>query len=399
MDKITVNFLKLNHIDNTYTNVMDFQNIQNRDSYFQSNVKKSFSLNLKDDPLITSITLPVNHTEINGFNYLFLVSENNKKLFFFILNYTHTTPNATTINIQLDAFTTYQFDFKLINSYVDRCHVARWNGDIPTQNTIDENISLSDYIQDSNETIYTYNNGLIIASTTPLGLCPDFNKPSEGGSPGSGENGLITQSGFRFLKGYEAFAANPLYMSGENFQTVGYGTIEQNTTYFNNHKPFPCSEQKASEIMAERLTNDFGKRLRSQLASDGIHDKITNNQFDALLSLCYNCGSNAALNDDTSPYYLIKRDPNNTHIREWWEKFYIKGGFPPVELPGLVARRKAEADIYCNNVYELRDILIAVDVGGGIGGYDGVVTDNNGNGFIPPILPKSKNIINIIQEV
>lgn len=394
-----INLLKLNHIDNTYNNIMDFENIASRNNYFNSKIEKTFNLNLKDDPTISSITLPVNHTEINYCNYLFLTDESNNNLYFFILSYEHKTPSNTTIYIQLDVYTTYQFDIRLLPSFVERCHVPRWTGDIPTPNTIDEGISLNEYILDSSEVITSFNDGLVISSTTPLGVCPDISIPSEGGTPGGGgNNGIITKSGFRFLKGYEAFASKPLYMNNESFKTVGYGSIE-GSTYYNQHLP-SCSEQKASEIMADRLINDFGKSLSNQLKADNIADKINGNMFDSLLSLCYNCGAYAVFNDSTSPYLLIKQDPFNKSIETIWQNFYIKGGNPLVELEGLKLRRKAETNIYFNKTYEMRDILIAVDIGGGIGGYDGIITDNRGDGFIPSNLPDLKgNILNLEIEV
>lgn len=398
-----INLLKLNHIDNTYQNTMDFSSTASRDDYFASKVGHTFEVNINDDAIIDNITLTINHKTINHYNYLYFTDSTNKTLYYFIINHEFKTLTTTLLHIQLDVFTTYQFDFKLLPSYVERCHVPRWNNDVPTKETIDEGISLNEYELSTIQTITTYNDGLIIASTQPLGVCPGFhvNTPSGGGgSTGGPTNGYITKSGFRFLKGYEAYTNEGLYLGGEHFKTVGYGSIE-GTQYYEEHKPFPVSEQKSATIAANRIINDFGKTLSDRLKQDNIISKINYNQFDAMVSTCYNCGASAFLNDETSPYQLIKNNVSDPNIRTTWEKFYIKGYVDGVlvELPGLIARRKAEADIYLSKIYEFRDILKIVNNGNGIGVYDGIVTDNRGDGYIPDFLPNNTPIIEIIKEV
>ena len=70
-------------------------------------------------------------------------------------------------------------------------------------------------------------------------------------------------------------------------------------------------------------------------------DKVNENQFSALCSFTYNLGA-YALKAST----LLKRinvDPNDTSITAQFEKWVFANG---KKLPGLVARRKAEAELY-----------------------------------------------------
>jgi lysozyme len=66
---------------------------------------------------------------------------------------------------------------------------------------------------------------------------------------------------------------------------------------------------------------------------------LTQNQFDALVSITMNLGPGGA----SFILNLVKANPNNPAIRTEWVK-YVKGG--GVILPGLVRRRKEEIDIY-----------------------------------------------------
>ena len=116
--------------------------------------------------------------------------------------------------------------------------------------------------------------------------------------------------------------------------------------------------------------------------------------FDAMCSLAYNTGlgsasgKNGFLHAPTSPWQSIKIDPTNFNtIRNVWESFAVTSASTGETLSGLVKRRKAEANVYCNGEYEIRSIGIYKDDGNGAGVLSGTVTDNDGNGYIPSNLP------------
>lgn len=76
---------------------------------------------------------------------------------------------------------------------------------------------------------------------------------------------------------------------------------------------------------------------------------LNQNQFDALVDFAYNCGSDIDI--DTTPEGLgdstllkkVLANPNDPTIAAEFAKWNKGGG---VVLPGLVKRRKAEADLY-----------------------------------------------------
>lgn len=100
-------------------------------------------------------------------------------------------------------------------------------------------------------------------------------------------------------------------------------------------------------------------------------------QFDALVSLAYNCGTGVILNNN-SLTRAIKANPNDeSSIRAIWEKFYTSSN--GVTLNGLIARRKQECNMYFGKSYEVRKIAL-INSNGGISGN---VLENGGNGWLP----------------
>jgi lysozyme len=72
---------------------------------------------------------------------------------------------------------------------------------------------------------------------------------------------------------------------------------------------------------------------------------VNQNQFDALVSFCYNLGI-GAFNSSTLKKKVIA-NPGDLSIRDEfmkWNKARVKGVL--TELKGLTNRRKAEADLY-----------------------------------------------------
>ena len=76
----------------------------------------------------------------------------------------------------------------------------------------------------------------------------------------------------------------------------------------------------------------------------------------------------------------IAKDPaNEAKTRPIWQKFYVTSG--GTQLPGLVARRKEECNMFFNKRFEVRSIA-KINSSGNI---SGTVTENNGNGWLPQV--------------
>jgi lysozyme len=144
----------------------------------------------------------------------------------------------------------------------------------------------------------------------------------------------IASKGLDLIKSFEGLRLKP-YLCSANVPTIGYG----NTFYENKAKvtlkDSAITEQRAVELLAWSLKG-FEQYVDSYCV-----DTITQNQFDALVSFCYNLGP-ANLKSST----LLKKvnaNPNDPTIRAEFLKWNKAGGRA---LAGLTRRRTAEADLY-----------------------------------------------------
>jgi lysozyme len=124
------------------------------------------------------------------------------------------------------------------------------------------------------------------------------------------------------------------YKCPASIYTIGYGTIR-----YPDGKPVKEGEEISLYRAESLLTYDVNK-FASQ-----IKVNVNQNQFDALVSFCYNLGI-GAFNSSTLKKKVIA-NPGDPSIREEfmkWNKARVKGVL--TELKGLTNRRKAEADLY-----------------------------------------------------
>jgi len=77
---------------------------------------------------------------------------------------------------------------------------------------------------------------------------------------------------------------------------------------------------------------------REHIIAQNIKGQLNQNQFDALVSHIYNTGGSQTI------YNMINKGVDEMVIHEWWCSHYIQGDGKI--LPGLVKRRKEEADLF-----------------------------------------------------
>lgn len=341
----TIYLLNMGFLDINYDNVIDFENEQSRKQYFANKNKRSFTINTKVDSITTSITLKANLSELSTFDYVYIPS-NDKDYFYFIVNKEQINDDHTAIHLQCDVFTTYQFDITFLDSFVDRCHVNRWDGDIPTRHTIDEGLDYGEVIQlDDKEKVYDFKDTVIIASSVPIGevevgtATPSLPGVGGGGSP---ENGIISKRGFIYIKQEEAFAPYPFDVEGNGMPTAGYGTHSTyQATMYEKLKPFPTTEVKASKVLDEMITNNFARPIRDLINDNGIDIRtVPSNQFDVWVSIGFNYGLGGLQkrqawkhfltnpNDTETIANLIAQEPANNNRRKREAKIYLNGTYP-----------------------------------------------------------------------
>ena len=140
--------------------------------------------------------------------------------------------------------------------------------------------------------------------------------------------------GIELIKSFEGFEGRP-YLDAVGVPTIGYGA-----TYYPGGRKVKMSDTPITEPEAVELLKNM-LSVYEDAVSDNVRSNINQNQFDALVSFAYNLGG-GALKSST----LLKRvnaNPNDPDIRNQFGKWVKAGGRT---LPGLVRRRKAEADLY-----------------------------------------------------
>ena len=131
------------YLDTSYTNVIDFENAQNREEFFIKQTKKTVRTNFKYDNNRTFITVNGNFEDLKIYDYLWYKNYN-RAWFYFITHHEMITENNTRLYIELDVFTSYMFSYSFMPTFIDRMHVPRWNGDMPTYNIEDEGVSIGE---------------------------------------------------------------------------------------------------------------------------------------------------------------------------------------------------------------------------------------------------------------
>ena len=144
----------------------------------------------------------------------------------------------------------------------------------------------------------------------------------------------ISDKGVDLIKQFEGFSSKP-YLCPAKICTIGYGA-----TFYQNSKKITMADKPITEKEAIELLKFMLARFEQYVDSYCV-DTLTQNQFDALVSFCYNVGP-ANLKAST----LLKKvnaNPNDETIREELKKWNKGGG---KVLKGLTRRREAEANLY-----------------------------------------------------
>ncbi len=372
------------------------------------------------------ITINEEFNSTKLYDYLWYKDKQNRSWYYFITAHELVTEKNTRLYLELDVFTSYMFSYEFMPTFIDRMHVPRWNGDIPTYNMENEDIEIGEYIQIEdpisymfsyefmptfidrmhvprwngdiptynmeNEDIeigeyiqiedpidlYTMQDSVIVASSVPIGYVqkPNGTGGSSGGSSGSSwQNGKLSSQGFRFIKGFEGFAPSKYQDSG-GYWTIAYGVTAHGEPSIYNElvSESPITEERAAKVSYDLKNSNYGSKILNAVKNLGC---TTQYQFDALCSLAYNCGTGVITKSNSLTNAIAKDPTDEETIRPIWEKFYITSN--GVQLPGLVARRKQECNMFFNKEFEKRSIGLI----NSSGVVSGTVTENNGDGWLP----------------
>ena len=143
----------------------------------------------------------------------------------------------------------------------------------------------------------------------------------------------ITQELIDLMKQWEGFSATAYKGNGEKYYTIGYGH------YGSDVKPGDVwTESHAEQVMVAQL-EDFGKQTDSLLTKHGWDISVlTNNQWNALVSYCYNRGQSGL------SQLLLNTKLNDTINLS--DNLIVYWGSNQKARDGLLARRRKEQALF-----------------------------------------------------
>ena len=147
----------------------------------------------------------------------------------------------------------------------------------------------------------------------------------------------ISNLGLELIKEFEGFSANA-YLCPAKIPTIGYGN-----TFYEDGRKVKLGEQisktDALELLEKVVNKDFADKM-----FPAIKVPVTQNQFDAMVSLAYNIGTGAFLKST-----LLKK-VNAGDFAGAGEEFLKWNKSGGKELLGLTRRRKKEFDLFKINL-------------------------------------------------
>lgn len=152
----------------------------------------------------------------------------------------------------------------------------------------------------------------------------------------------VSSECLELIKKWEGFSAKPYWDYSQ--WTVGYGTRVPNGK-LEQYQSEGISQEEAEKLLHDMLA-DMGKSINSFADKFGL--TLNQAQFDALLSLSFNCGANWVYQTSTLRTAIVEGWTGDDFLFAFGQWSNAGGS----TVPALVRRRLAEANIYLNGVYD-----------------------------------------------
>ena len=147
-----------------------------------------------------------------------------------------------------------------------------------------------------------------------------------------------SNNGIRLIQEFEGLRLTS-YLCSAGVPTIGYGA-----TYYHDGSKVKLG-QTITRDQANQLLKDHLKQFEGSVIGLLNTTKVNQNQFDALVSFCFNLGAGNLAKSQL--LRLIKANPNDPKIAAEFAKWNRAGG----EVSrGLVRRRKKEAELYFTKI-------------------------------------------------
>lgn len=178
------------------------------------------------------------------------------------------------------------------------------------------------------------NNDLEIIKLKSVGLPTN----STASQSTTSENLNISENGLSFLCGLEGFHSTCYKDSTQS--SIGYGTKCPYSNYIHASGSHSITKEQAMAEMKSQINSRYAVTTRKQLSNTAL----TQNQFDALVSLCYNTGGGTSIISNSPLVKYLKGELTEEQARSQYSNYYVKSN--GVKLQGLVNRRNKEADLF-----------------------------------------------------
>ena len=142
-----------------------------------------------------------------------------------------------------------------------------------------------------------------------------------------------------FIKSWEGYYSKPYY-DCVGVKTLGYGMTGEEIEGIDY-----VTEEQATEMLKEWINKKYAPVIKSDLDSKGI--TLKQNEFDALVSFAYNCGTAGLLGSTLYKNICAGIRDSNTIISNF--QAWSNGGGHRIE--GLYRRRTKEAAMFLNSDY------------------------------------------------
>lgn len=145
---------------------------------------------------------------------------------------------------------------------------------------------------------------------------------------------LVSRKCVNFVKGFEGFSTT-VYLDEVGVPTLGYGMTGKEIEGLDY-----VTEEQASNMLEDLMNNKYATPLKADLDSKGV--VLTQNEFDALVSMAYNVGVGGVLGSTLYKNVCAgvrDRDKITSNFQMW-----CMGGGRRIE--GLYRRRTEEANMF-----------------------------------------------------
>lgn len=149
----------------------------------------------------------------------------------------------------------------------------------------------------------------------------------------------ISDNGISFICAREGFHST--CYSDYSQSSIGYGTKCMGSSVQPHASgSHTITKEAAMNALRTQVNSTYAPRVRTQ--TKGI--TMNQNQFDALVSLCYNCGGGNTMISNSPLVKYLKGELSESQARSNYSNYIVTAGGK--KLPGLVNRRNAEADLF-----------------------------------------------------